>query len=38
MAGEVNGAVRLAQFADIADRRRILDPAYWQELNVILRS
>jgi len=38
MVGEVNGAVTLTQFEDLADRRRVLDPAYWQKLNVILRS
>ena len=38
MVGEVNGAVTLTRFEDLAGRRRVLDPAYWQKLNVILRS
>ncbi len=38
MVGEVNGAVTLTNFEDLVSRRRVIDPALWQKLNVILRS
>jgi 6-phosphofructokinase 1 len=38
MVGEVAGAVTLTKFEDLGERRRVIDPAYWQKLNVILRS
>jgi 6-phosphofructokinase 1 len=38
MVGEVNGAVTFTRFEDLGERRRVIDPEYWQKLNVILRS
>jgi 6-phosphofructokinase 1 len=38
MVGEVNGAVKLTKFEDLGERRRVIDPAYWEKFNVILRS
>jgi 6-phosphofructokinase 1 len=38
MIGDVNGTVTRTRFEDLARRRRVLDPAYWQKLNAILRT
>ena len=38
MVGEMNGTVTLTRFEDLGVRRRVVDPAYWQKMNVILRS
>ena len=38
MVGEVNGAFKLTKFEDLGERRRVINPAYWQKVNAILRS
>jgi len=38
MVGEIDGNVALTRFEDLGTRRRAIDPAFWQKVNVILRS
>ena len=37
MVGEIDGNVALTRFEDLGTRRRVIDPAYWQKINAMLK-